>query len=460
MSTPSRFRRGLVLALAAGLSLATAACGTSSSDNNGDGAAAGGKVSITINGRPPATQAFERKVFDADVAEFEASHPTIDLQPKEGFMDPKTFAAKLAGGQLEDVFYVYFTDPAQLIARKQAADITDLVADSPAVKALQPGLLDIFKDTGGKLYGLPTANYSMGLVYNRTLFSKAGLDPDKPPATWEEVRSSAQKIAALGNGTVGYADFSKNNQGGWHLTSEIYSTGGDVVRKDGDKYVSAFNTPETVALLQTFKDMRWTDNSMGSKQLLEIPDVQRMMGSGKLGMYVAAPDNIPTLVKQFQGKYADYGLGPMPGGKATLIGGEGYMFNPKSSPEKIKAGLTWIQWKFLDPDRYEGTVKKFVEADLPIGLATPPTPDIWTGETQAKVEALKVKYANVPVQNYAAFVEGSKSLQGKIEPPNAQQVYAVLDNVMQGVLTNRNADPAKLLSDAETKVNSALLQVK
>lgn len=449
-----------MLAAALGLGLATAACGTSSSDSGGDAAAAGGKVAVTINGRPPATQAFERQVFDADVAEFESSHPGIDLQPKEGFMDPKTFAAKLAGGQLEDVFYVYFTDPATLIARKQALDITDVVKDSAAVKNLQPGLLDIFKDADGRLYGLPTANYSMGLVYNRALFTKAGLDPNKPPATWADVRAYAQKIAALGDGTVGYADFSKNNQGGWHLTSEIYSTGGDVVRKDGDKYVAAFNTPGTVALLQTFKDMRWTDNSMGSKQLLEIPDVQRMMGSGKLGMYVAAADNIPTLVKQFQGKYADYGLGAMPGGKATLIGGEGYMVNPKASPEKAKAGLEWIQWKFLTPDRYEQTVKKFVEQDLPIGLATPPTPDIWTGDTQAKVEALKKKYANVPVENYAPFIEGSKSLQGKIEPPNAQQVYAILDNVMQGVLTNRGADPAALLSAAETKVNSALLQVK
>ena len=39
-------------------------------------------------------------------------------------MDPQTFTAKLAGGQLEDVFYVYFTDPANLIAKRQVADIS------------------------------------------------------------------------------------------------------------------------------------------------------------------------------------------------------------------------------------------------------------------------------------------------------------------------------------------------
>jgi ABC-type glycerol-3-phosphate transport system substrate-binding protein len=456
MSIPTKLRRTLVLAVAAGLTLATAACGSSSNDQ----AASGGKVSITVNGRPPATQAFERKVFDADVADFERTHPTIDINAKEGFMDPKTFAAKLAGGQLEDVYYVYFTDPANIIARHQAADITDAVKDLPVVNDIQPALKQIFSDSNGRLYGLPTANYSMGLLYNRALFTKAGLDPAKPPTTWAEVRTDAQKIAALGNGTVGYADFSKSNQGGWHLTSEIYSTGGDVVAKNGDKYTSAFNTDATKQLLQTFKDMRWTDNSMGSKQLLEIPDVQRMMGAGKLGMYIAAPDNVPTLVKQFEGKYEDYGLAPMPGGTATLIGGEGYMINPKASPEKIKAGLTWLQWKFLDPSRMEGVVQKFVAEKLPVGLDTPPTPNIYTGASAATIAGLKTKYANIPVQNYQAFTEGSKTLQGKIEPPNAQEIYAVLDGVMQGVLTNKNSDPAQLLNDAQKKVDGVLATVK
>jgi multiple sugar transport system substrate-binding protein len=444
----------VVLLLAAGLSLATAAaCSKSPS-------AAGGKVTITVNGRPPATQAFERKIFDEDVQAFEAAHPDIDIVPREGFMDPKTFAAKLAGGQLEDVYYVYFTDPAQLIARHQAADITDYVAAVPHLSALQPQLLDIFKDSKGRLYGLPTANYSMGLLYSRALFSRAGLDPDRPPSTWDEVRADAKKIAALGNGTVGYADFSKNNQGGWHLTTELYSVGGEVARRDGDRWRAAFNSAEGRQILQTLHDMRWTDNSMGSKQLLEIPDVQRMMGAGKLGMYLAAPDNVPTLVKQFEGKYADYGLGPMPGGKSTLIGGEGYMLNPKASPEKIRAGLTWLQWKFLNPDRTELNIKRFLASQLPIGLATPPTPDIWTGTERTQTEALKTKYANVPVRNYQTFTDASKDLTGRLEPPNAQQVYAALDTVMQGVLTNRDANPDQLLSDAEKKVNSALSLVK
>ena len=461
MNTPTLRRRSLGLLLVTGLGLTAAACGEST-DDGAAGAGEGGKVAITVNGQPPKTQPFERKIFDADVAEFERTHENIDIQPREGFMDPKTFSTKLAGGQLEDVFYVYLTDPANLIARKQAADVTDYVKDVPHYDELQPALKEIFT-RDGKVYGLPTANYSMGLLYNRKLFTEAGLDPDSPPATWEEVREAAKKITALGSDKIGFAEYSKNNQGGWHFTTWMYSAGGDVAAKDGDSWKAAFNNDQGREVAETLKAMRWEDNTMGQKQLLVIEDVQRMMGAGQLGMYLAAPDNVPTLVNQFKGDYANYGLAPMPGGNGTLIGGEGYMINPKATPEKIKAGLTWIQWKYLNPDRMESDLKRYADQDQPIGLPSAPpnaAADVWTGDLQQTQAELREKYATVPAENFAPFVEGLSQLDKKIEPPNAQQVYAALDNVMQGVLTNRNSDVSQLLADAETKVNTALAQIK
>jgi multiple sugar transport system substrate-binding protein len=255
--------RTLTFAVAVGLGVCLAACG------DGDSGTATGRITITVNGQPPKTQPFERKIYDEDVAEFERTHPDIDLEPREGFMDPKTFNSKLAGGQLEDVFYVYLNNPASLISRRQAADITDYVQDVPNVDKLQPELTEIFT-SDGRTYGLPTSNYSMGLLYNRKLFTQAGLDPDRPPATWAEVREAARKITALGNNTVGFAEYSKNNQGGWHFTTWMYSMGGDVARQDGDRWVADFNNATGKRVAQTLHDMRWTDNTMGDKQLLVI----------------------------------------------------------------------------------------------------------------------------------------------------------------------------------------------
>ncbi|GAA2311161.1 extracellular solute-binding protein [Streptomyces kunmingensis] len=444
-------RRFIATGVACALTGALAACSGPSETGSENGV-----VTISVNGMPPKTQPVDRKYFEEDVKAFEKDHPKIRIDAREGQMDPKTFSAKLAGGQLEDVYYVYFTDPAGLIQRRQGADISQYVKDMPYYKDIKPEFLKVFTGPDGRLYGLPNGQYSLGLLYNRDLFKKAGLDPETPPATWDEVRAAAKKISALGDGTVGYADYSKNNQGGWHLTSWVYSMGGDIAAKKDGRWKAAFDSDAGRRALQTLHDMRWTDNTMGSRQLLQIEDVQKMMGAGKLGMYMAGPDNIPTIVKQFERKYEEYGVGAMPG-QATLGGGNGFMFNPKASPEKIRAGIEWVQWKYLNPDRTEFEDKRAAGSDVPIGL---PLDRLFTGQAETEQDAAHAKYANVPTKNYKPFVERNGEIEQKVEPPNAQQIYTVLDGVMQAVLTKKDADLGRLLKDAAKKVDGILATVK
>ncbi|HJP79801.1 MAG TPA: extracellular solute-binding protein [Pseudonocardiaceae bacterium] len=446
MRTPTP-RRLAALALAAGGALGLVACSSSSDSGSG------GDVSITVNCWPPTSDPIDRKNFSDDIASFEKIHPNIHITPKDEYPcdDPKTFQAKLAGGQMENVFYVYYTDVAGVIANGQAADISDDVQNVKGLSDIQSSTLNVFKTADGKYYGLPKTNYSMGLIYNRALFTQAGLDPNKPPATWADVAADAKKISALGNGVVGYADYSANNQGGWHYTAELYSQGGTMVTPDG-KHAN-FDNAQGKAVLQNLQQMRWTDNSMGSKQLLQQSDVLPMMGSGKLGMYIGAPDNLPILVKQYGGSYQNLGIGPMPGNKATLLGGDGYMFNVKDTPAQIQAGVQWLEYENLTPGQGQFNWQRAAAEKTPVGL---PEPDLWNGATADADAQSKTKYANVPQENYSAFESAMKTMPGKIEPPDAQQIYSVLDNVMSAVLTNQSANVDALLSDASTKVDTLL----
>ncbi|SFN14361.1 carbohydrate ABC transporter substrate-binding protein, CUT1 family [Actinomadura madurae] len=443
------------------LTMLTAVLGATAAGCGGDGSDAkdtapldaGTKVSITVGCMPAKSQAAQRKEWNEDAAAFQKLHPNITVEGKDAFpcIDPQTFQAKLAGGQMEDVFYVYFTDVRNIVAHGQAADITPYLGQVKQYGNLDPAVMKVFKDAD-KVYGLPRQNYTMGLFYNRKLFEKAGLNPDAPPKTWAEVRDAAKKISALGDGVVGYAELSAKNQGGWHFTTSLYSQGGSMVSPDGRK--SAFNGPQGRAVLQNLKDMRWTDDSMGGKQLLVDADIQRMMAAGKLGMYLGAPDNATALVDQFKGDYEDYGMGPIPGATGTLLGGDGYMINPKASPEKIKAGLMWLDFAMITPGRGQLNYARAAKDGRPVGL---PQPKLFgQNATGQKDRDLRAASANLPVRNFKPYEDAYPSVPGKLEPPQAQQLYAILDSAVSAVLTRRDANIDQLLADAQKKADAAL----
>ncbi|MFB7391929.1 extracellular solute-binding protein [Streptomyces sp. NPDC056460] len=462
-----RTRRASAVTLVSALTLtALAACGTSSSSNNGSGGSEGGgssdptapldpktKVTLTIDCMPPAAKAAELKEWKEDVAEFNKTYPNVTIEGRSTpgqCLEPPRFTAMLKAKSQPDVFYTYFTDLPQVLSENGAADITAYVNDKsvPLLKDIDPNVLGSLKQDG-KLYGLPTSNYTMGLLVNRKLFTQAGLDPDAPPRTWEEVRAAAKKIAGLGNGVAGFGEYSAGNTGGWHFTAQMYSVGGEVVDASGKK--AAFNNELGKQVAENLHAMRWEDDSMGKTQLLKWGDLQKQIATDKLGMFLAAPDDIAYMVQQLGAKYENFGMGPIPGEKNTLAGGNNYMVKQGISGDKIKAAVAWLNFKNLTVGKGQFDWARTKQDALPVGV---PQPNFWLNESKAKDDAARVANATMPVQNFKSFMDNP--VAGKAEPPKAQEVYKVLDNVMSGLLTNKDADIDKLLATAEAQVNQVL----
>ncbi|GAA3230082.1 ABC transporter substrate-binding protein [Actinocorallia longicatena] len=461
--------RPVAVLLTAALALTATACGAKSSKDEKKPAAGATaeavapldpntKVSISVGCAPPKTAKAFRADWDADIAKFTQQHPNITIKSDDAFpcIVPETFNAKLAGGQMDTAYYVYYTDTQRIINNKQAADITPYIAGLQSVKDVNPLFMKAFQDTGGKTYGLPRKAYTTGLVFNRKLFTDAGLDPANPPKTWAEVRDAAKKIAGLGNGTIGYGEYSAGNTGGWHFTTSIYGRGGSVVSEDGK--TAAFNTPEGQAVLQNLKDMRWTDDSMGTKQLYRWEDLMKLMGSGKLGMMIGAPDVVTETFNNFGADPKNIGVTTLPEAQGSLLGGDGYMINPKATPDEIKAAVMWLDFHELTLGQGQFDYARNKTSGRPVGI---PENILWgANATGQKEQELAKQYSTVPTENFSPYIQGSVGITPRTEPPNAQAVYAILDTVMSAVLTRKDADIAKLLSDAEKKVNTLLARTK
>src|SRR4029077_6941469 len=196
-------------------------------------------------------------------------------------------------------------------------------------------------------YGIPIFNYTQGLVINRKLFTEAGLNPDTPPSTWAQVKTDAAAITQLGNGIYGYGDYSASNNGGWHFTSELDANGGAMTNAAGT--TATFDTAQGMQVLDALHTLRFTDKAMSATEALGWGTLQKQMAAGKLGMYIAAPDDIyNVIVPQDGGNICDCGMGPLPSTSGTpagsLSGGNDYMFARRDPPAPIEPGIKWLDF--------------------------------------------------------------------------------------------------------------------
>lgn len=414
---------------------------------------------VTTTNAPDENNPAEVARHEQLLAAFKQQRPDVTIEARPGGFDRATFAARLAAGTMEDAYLVAFTEPQDLIARGYAADVTDLFKAWKPAASFNPEALRIVQGQDGRIYGVPIGGYALGLLYNRKLFSQAGLDPEKPPATWDELRAAAKKLTDAASGRAGFAELSKGNQGGWHFTAWVYSFGGELQRQEGQRWQAAFNDAPAVEALATLRAMRWDDKSLTEQQLLEVKDVLPLLATERVAMAVMAPDALQALKTQFGANVDDFGMAPLPqaGGNATLAGGAAWMFNPQSSPEARQAAFEWTVTRDFALASYESDLKGQQERGQLVGWPQLP---LFGGEFQQQRDAVVAKYANAPVKNYITYA--ASTLELRPEPPvETQKMYALLDTALQAVLTDETADPKAALDAAAQQFQTQVLdQVK
>jgi ABC-type glycerol-3-phosphate transport system substrate-binding protein len=459
-----RHRPVTAVVAVAGLALAAAACSSNSStSSSGANAAAnsGVKTTISINCAPPsAQQPVQHKEWVEDIAIFEKANPNITVNSIYNYPceTGASFTAMLRSGNVPDIYYSYFTDLPQILQAGQAQNISKYVSASTVTNFsdIAAGAMKAVTAPGGNIYGLPTSDYTQGLVYNRHLFTEAGLNPDQPPTTWAQVETDAKAIAKLGNGIEGWGDYSAGNNGGWHFASYMDAMGGTTVNNSGAAPTADFNNANGVAVLQALHTLRFTDNAMSATQGLAWGALQQQFGAGKLGMYIAAPDDIyNVIVPTYKGNLNDIGMAPLPSASGTpagsLSGGNDFIFAPHDSAAQIQAGIKFIDFEDLTPGSGQFNFARQKADGFTVGF---PEPALFTGATESAVNQLRTKYATIPVSYYQSYINANEASDG--EPFDAQAVYKTLDPVMLAVLTEPNANIPALLKTATTNVNTIL----
>ena len=448
-------RRTTCVAVAVGCLLI--ACATAA------GATASAKaVTISVASLIPGSSAAAVQQFNQQVAQFEKANPGINVQPVEYQWTAPTFAAKLAAGTLPTVFEVPFTDARTLGENGQLADLTSYVKKLPYYSKYNPAVLAEGTTSKGKIVALPKGAYAQALHYNRKLFQQAGLNPNKPPATWGQVISAA-KIIAQKTGKAGYVEMAKSdNTAGWILTTVVYSLGGRMETGSGTSAKATLASPLTVQALNMLKKMRWTDNSMGSNFDMGWSDINQQFAAGNIGMYISGSDVYTNLVQASNIDASIYGLAPIPLSKnknaGVLGGGTVVSVKPNANAAQKAAAVKWIDFFYEQPlvskPQAIRNAETLVASKQPVGVPALP---IFNLKQYNLANSWIKPYINVPLGQMKPFTTGVFSQKLIPEPAaSTQSVYHALDPVVQAVLTDKNADVESLLGQANGVAQSAI----
>src|ERR1700755_3044744 len=318
-------RTTVAFAIAGALALSSTLVACSSSDDTGGDTNSSTsldpntKVTLNVVGLLPGAKPEAQTALAQEVTDFQKENPNITVKTHDYEWKATTFAADLAGGTLPTVFEIPFTDAKTLIANAQISDMQAYLAQLSYASNFNKNLLQYGQGPDGHVYAIPAKSiYAVALHYNRTLFTQAGLDPNKPPTTWDEVRADAKAIASK-TGQAGFAQMAKDGTGGWQLTVDTYARGGRM--EDGKK--ATLTNDGTKAALQFLKDLRWTDNAMGANFDYDWSGINQAFAAGKLGMYTSGQDVYTSLVQANNINPKSYGLTmiPLSGSDSGVLGG-------------------------------------------------------------------------------------------------------------------------------------------
>jgi multiple sugar transport system substrate-binding protein len=248
----------------------------------------------------------------------------------------------------------------------KAGFLTDLTADlkaNPNFGSVAKAYVDI-ATYGGKLYGAGFKPDVSILVWNKDLFKKAGLDPDKPPRTVGEIHEDAKKIRALGPDTYGFY-FSGSCPG-----CNIFTTSPMMVAS-GSKILPAIGNDGALAgdgvkqVLEAFNDM-WKEGLVPkSAQADNGANFVSQFKTGKIGIQGAGGFLISDL--KHDTPDLNFGVTFLPGLKdgevSAFVGGD-VVAIPVGS-KHVPLAKAFIAWELTDEAQLEGLAKNNILPSRP-----------------------------------------------------------------------------------------------
>jgi arabinogalactan oligomer/maltooligosaccharide transport system substrate-binding protein len=191
----------------------------------------------------------------------------------------------------------------------------------------------------GKTYGVPQVTDTLGLMYNKKLFEKAGIS--EPPTTWDEVTEAAQALKSKAG-----VDGIYINSGGYFLLPFMYGEGGDLVDVDAEEIT--VNSAENVAGIEIAQKLVQSGDAAKPDANDSYGTMMTLFKEGKVGMIINGPWEVANISSDPKfGGFENLGVAPVPGGSAepgAPVGGHNYVIYSGMDDSKADAATAFVNF--------------------------------------------------------------------------------------------------------------------
>jgi len=402
-----------------------------------------------------------------------------------------TFAALANTGNLPVVFETWFTEPEKLVSKGYVRDITEFL--------IEFGWLDKMDDEmragltfDNQVYGIPRDGYGLGLFLNLEIFEMAGLMEDwnfdgiidivdeegNPlyPTTMDGLAATASTITSemksrYDENVAGLVILSANKNGGWQYSNLVWNHGEDLqVYDEGTgSWHANLNSPAAVRALQWIYDLKWIEEALPATPSLTYSDWYFYIGTNAAAMAFVGSDAINLPVTNYDMDKDNIAFVPMPAGtdgegavvQQTLFGGTPFMFSSRATDAQVRGALLFLEYIGRSPETHEIAVQSMYRGMTVAeqkGMTIAPSIHAWKDAAYLSVIAtIETRYVNVHMPNFEAFYTTLATTKHPEEPYYCQEMYEILDSVIQQVLTDETANIQALLNAADTNFETHYL---
>jgi sn-glycerol 3-phosphate transport system substrate-binding protein len=382
------------------------------------------------------------KIVDGIVDDFMKENPDITVKAiyAGNYNDARIKAlTALKSGQPAQLSVMFSIDIYELIEQDAIVAFDDVVntAEEKAwLNSFYPALMENGR-TAGKTWGIPFQRSTIVMYYNKDAFRAAGLDPEKPPATWDEMVAAGRKLTKPDGSQWGVMIPSTGYP--YWMFGALAMQNGQVLM-NGDGNTTYFDNPAVIGALQFWKSLG-EEHRIMPKGTIEWGTLRQNFLEGKTAIMWHSTGNL-TAVKD-NAKF-DFGVAMLPASKrrGTPTGGGNFYIFKKTTPEERKAAMRLIKFMTSPQSSAEWSIKTGYMGVSPAAYETQQLKDYVKDFPYAAVARDQLKYATAELSTY-----------------QTGRVRKLLDDAIQAALIGSKT-PEAALKEAQKQADLLLKQYR